>query len=81
MLRVAIDAGDPTVLGQAIERLRAFVAEDEGSVVIERGPIALRTRVDPWGPVPAGALELMRTLKREFDPGRSLNPGRFVGGI
>jgi glycolate oxidase FAD binding subunit len=81
VLRVAIDAGDPTALGQAIERLRAFVAEDEGSVVIERGPIALRTLVDPWGPVPAGALELMRTLKREFDPGRSLNPGRFVGGI
>jgi glycolate oxidase FAD binding subunit len=43
--------------------------------------VALRTRVDPWGSVPAGALELMRTLKREFDPGRSLNPGRFVGGI
>jgi glycolate oxidase FAD binding subunit len=61
--------------------LRGFVAEDEGSVVVERAPVALRTRVDPWGSVAAGALELMRTLKREFDPRRSLNPGRFVGGI
>jgi glycolate oxidase FAD binding subunit len=57
------------------------VAADEGSVVIERAPLALRTSVDPWGSVPAGALELMRTLKREFDPRRTLNPGRFVGGI
>jgi glycolate oxidase FAD binding subunit len=81
VLRVAIDGGEPERLGEAIERLRGFVAEDEGSVVIERAPLAVRTRVDPWGPVAAGALELMRTLKREFDPGRSLNPGRFVGGI
>jgi glycolate oxidase FAD binding subunit len=81
LLRVAVDGSEPTRLGQAIERLRGFVAEDEGSVVIERAPVALRTRVDPWGSVPAVALELMRTLKREFDPGRSLNPGRFVGGI
>jgi glycolate oxidase FAD binding subunit len=81
VLRVAIDGGDPARLRAAIEQLRTFVAADEGSVVIERAPLALRTSVDPWGSVPAGALELMRTLKREFDPRRTLNPGRFVGGI
>jgi len=81
VLRVAIDGGEPVRLRQAIERLRGFVGEDEGSVVIERAPLALRTSVDPWGSVPTGALELMRTLKREFDPARTLNPGRFVGGI
>jgi glycolate oxidase FAD binding subunit len=81
VLRVAIDGGEPARLYRAIEQLRGFVADDEGSVVIERGPLALRTGLDPWGSVPAGALDLMRTLKQEFDPGRSLNPGRFVGGI
>ena len=78
---MAIDGAEPARLHRAIEQLRGFVADDEGSVVIERGPLALRTGLDPWGSVPAGALDLMRTLKQEFDPGRRLNPGRFVGGI
>jgi glycolate oxidase FAD binding subunit len=81
LLRIAIGQGEPTLLAPAIERLRAFVAADEGSVVIERGAPALRTRVDPWGAVPPPSLVLMRALKQQFDPERTLNPGRFVGGI
>jgi glycolate oxidase FAD binding subunit len=50
-------------------------------VVIERGPAELKARVDPWGPVAAPALELMRALKAELDPQRTLNPGRFVGAL
>jgi len=58
-----------------------FWSADDGSVVIERGSAALRSAVDPWGPVAPGPLELMRALKREFDPRGTLNPGRFVAGI
>jgi glycolate oxidase FAD binding subunit len=32
-----------------------------------------------WGPV--GGLEVMRSIKRRFDPAGLLSPGRFVGGI
>ena len=81
LLRVAVGQGEPALLVDAIERLRAFVAGDGGSVVVERGPTALRARIDPWGPVPPSSLELMRGLKQEFDPHRTLNPGRFVGAI
>jgi glycolate oxidase FAD binding subunit len=81
VLRVAVGQGDPALLAGAVERLRAFAAADGGSVVIERGAVALRTRVDPWGPVALPALELMRALKVELDPQRTLNPGRFVGAI
>lgn len=81
VLRVAVGEDDPVRLGRAVERLRAFAAADDGSVVIERGPTALRSAVDPWGPVAGPALELMRALKQQFDPRRALNPGRFAGGI
>jgi glycolate oxidase FAD binding subunit len=81
LLRLAVGPGEPVVLAGAIGRLRAFVAADGGSVVVERGPAALRASVDPWGPVPAPALALMHGLKQEFDPRRTLNPGRFVDGI
>src|SRR6185436_4934604 len=81
VLRAALRTEDPALLATAIGRLRAFVAADDGSVVIERGSAALRAAVDPWGPVAPGPLELMRALKREFDPGGTLNPGRFAGGI
>jgi glycolate oxidase FAD binding subunit len=81
LLRVAIGDAEPARAAAAVERLRAFVAEADGSVVIERGSTALRALVDPWGPVPAGSLELMRALKTAMDPRATLNPGRFVGGL
>jgi glycolate oxidase FAD binding subunit len=39
-----------------------------------------RTDLRVWGDPPP-AIERMRELKRRFDPNRTLNPGRFVGGI
>ena len=81
VLRVGVAEDEPRLLAEAIERLRAFVADGEGSVVVERGSSALRARVDPWGAVAPGPLDLMRALKQTFDPRGILNPGRFVAGI
>jgi glycolate oxidase FAD binding subunit len=50
-----------------------------GSAVLLEAPASLRGDVDVWGPV--GALDLMRSVKHQFDPERRLAPGRFVGGI
>jgi glycolate oxidase FAD binding subunit len=55
--------------------LRAAMERDGGSLVILG-----RTQHDAWGS-PGDALPLMRTVKEQFDPKGTLNPGRFVGGI
>ena len=77
-LRARVDGGDVAALARGIERLRAFVADVEGGVVIERGPRGVREAIDPWGPVPPPALSVMRAIKHAFDPTGVLNPGRFV---
>jgi glycolate oxidase FAD binding subunit len=63
-----------------MDRVRERVDPLGGSVVVLRAPDQLRGRVDVWGP-DRGTLPLMREIKRQFDPNRILNPGRFVGNI
>jgi glycolate oxidase FAD binding subunit len=67
-------------LANAVAPLRAFAAGAKGSLVVQHAPAEVKAAVDVWGPVGDG-LALMRGLKAQFDPGRVLNPGRFVGGL
>lgn len=62
-----------------IERLRRSASTFGGSVVVLEAPPDVRESVDVWGPV--SAVDLMRSVKQQFDPERRLAPGRFVGGI
>ena len=80
-LRARVESSDVATTARGIERLRAFLADVDGGVIIERGPRALREAVDAWGAVPAPALAVMRAIKHEFDPSGVLNPGRFVDGL
>ncbi len=66
-------------LVSVVEDLRARLLGSGGTVVVlERG--ALPESVDAWGE-PGAAIDVMRAIKMEFDAGRVLNPGKFVGGI
>ncbi|HSG07922.1 MAG TPA: FAD-binding oxidoreductase [Longimicrobiales bacterium] len=61
----------------ALTKLRLRVETMGGSVTLERAPPDLVMRVPAYGPVGrAGALEA--ELRRRFDPGGVLSPGRFV---
>lgn len=60
--------------GGALGALRRELAPR--ACVVLAGPAEL----DRWGPAPP-ALELMRRLKRRFDPGGVCNPGVLFGGI
>ena len=62
-----------------VERLRRAAGED-GHIVVQRAPAALKQKLDIWGPPPA-SLALMRSIKQALDPNATLNPGRYVGGI
>lgn len=89
----AADACGATLVGRAafgtsyleldadrIGPLRAGLATDTVAVVLDL-PEALRGQVDAWGASDGAPLELMRSVKRRFDPSGVLNRGVFVGGI
>jgi glycolate oxidase FAD binding subunit len=79
LMMVALEAA-PELVPALVEKLRTRVDEFGGSVAVLQVPDALRRRVDVWGP-DRGSGALMNEVKRRFDPGRILNPGRFVGNI
>ena len=56
--------------------LRAVVEARGGALTIESGDVA---GADPWGAAPG--LPIMRRIKAELDPTRTLSPGRFVGDL
>jgi len=80
-LRLVVGGASVAEMTTVTTRVRAWVSELVGSVVIASGPVELRRAVDPWGPIEPGAFGVMRALRNEFDPKRVLNPGRYVGGL
>jgi glycolate oxidase FAD binding subunit len=61
----------------AVREARSAAESAGGSLALMAAPVALRREVGAWGSPPP-TLELMERLKNAFDPGRILNPGRFV---
>ena len=61
----------------AIGDVRSYVEGIGGSLVMLAAPDPLMREVGAWGRPPA-TFEMQRRLREAFDPGRTLNPGRFV---
>ena len=75
---VRMDGGASDIVA-AMRVLREWLEDRGGSLVTVRRPPAI-AELDAWGNS-GDALGLMKTVKRQFDPQGTLNPGRFVGGI
>jgi glycolate oxidase FAD binding subunit len=69
----------PDDLATTLKQLRGQVETLDGSLAITCRPDAT-PQLDAWGNA-GDAIDLMRAVKKQFDPKSTLNPGRFVGGI
>ena len=78
-----LSTGETSSDGAGSEVLRSTmtaVQELDGSMVVERAPMDVKSRIDVWGDA-GGQAGVFRGLKEQFDPRGLLNPGRFAGGI
>ena len=73
-----LDAG-PAQLSAAAEELRSNLQSRGGALVVLRRPQELHS-LDAWGNAGDG-ISLMRAVKHRLDQKKTLNPGRFAGGI
>jgi glycolate oxidase FAD binding subunit len=80
VLRAALRGGDAAAYAAFVADLRGRLALGGAAVVVQEAAPEVKRAVDVWGPA-GDALGLMRRVKRQFDPGGVLSPGRFVGGI
>jgi glycolate oxidase FAD binding subunit len=76
VLRPHLGTGEIRFHPDGLETIRAVLRSAGGRIVIRRG--GGMTAGEPDDGV---ALDLMRSVKRQLDPARTLSPGRQVGGI
>ncbi|MFY9906948.1 MAG: hypothetical protein WAK62_17465, partial [Terriglobales bacterium] len=75
-----LEGKDTSTIFPALEDLRKQLEARGGSLVILRCPLEIKSQMDVWGST-GDALPLMKSIKEQFDPTGTLNPGRFIGGI
>ena len=73
-------AAKTAALADLVARFTAEAAKQDGNLIVEAAPAALKEKVNVWGE-PRNDTVVMRRLKEKVDPAGVLNPGRFVGGI
>src|SRR6266404_2929314 len=71
--------GVPANLRLSLQDLREQFENNAGSLVVLHRPAGMGP-IDAWGSA-GDALPLMKAVKQQLDPGNTLNPGRFLGGI
>ena len=74
-----IEASSAPALHQVLHTLRPELELARGSLVVLHRPAAMPA-IDAWGSS-GDAFQVMLSLKKQFDPQSTLNPGRFIGGI
>ncbi len=64
----------------AVSDVRQAARPHGGTAVVEICHPSIKVKLDVWGQEPSG-MEIMRRIKKQFDPQRLLNRGRFLGRL
>ena len=75
---VRFEASEPPAIHQLVQAIRSRLEPGGSVTVLQRSPGI--PGIDAWGDA-GDAFPLMLKVKEQFDRKRTLNPGRFVGGI
>jgi glycolate oxidase FAD binding subunit len=76
---VRLGPANANAIQRVLQTLRSQLEPAGGSLVVQyRSPEV--PEIEAWGN-PGDALPLMLSVKQQLDPRKTLNPGRFVGGI
>jgi glycolate oxidase FAD binding subunit len=76
---IRLGPANANAIQQLLQTLRSQLEPAGGSLVVQyRSPEI--PEIEAWGN-PGDALALMLSVKQQFDARKTLNPGRFVGGI
>jgi glycolate oxidase FAD binding subunit len=72
--RVGFAYGSPELLAE----LQAMLLDLAETVTILSAPSGWKRGLDIWGRLPDG-FDVMKAMRAQFDPSRTINPGRFAG--
>jgi glycolate dehydrogenase FAD-binding subunit len=76
---IRLGPANANAIQEVLQTLRSQLDPAGGSLVVQyRSPEI--AEIEAWGS-PGDALPLMLSVKQQFDARKTLNPGRFVGGI
>jgi glycolate oxidase FAD binding subunit len=65
----------------SVTELRRVLAEFEADSMLMRAPRSVRSSIQVFHPLPLTKMQLVRGLKKAFDPAGVLNPGRMYAGV
>ena len=63
---------------ERLAEVQALLLGLADTVTILAAPPEWKRGIDVWGKLPEG-FDVMRSLREQFDPRRTINPGRFAG--
>ncbi len=78
--RVDVSAPEASIPMERRDGWLAELGKRADTCLLYDAPPAWKDDRDVWGPQPE-TIDLMRSLKEQFDPGQVINPGRFAGFI